>query len=66
VDNTNKHWLSWQRHSRDQKTNFRLIIYGHSSINHAGLVNLAKIGPAGFEITGLTEIVKKKKQQQNI
>jgi len=60
--------MSWQRHSRDQKSNFRLIIYGHSSINHAGLANLAKIGPAGFEIglTGPTEIVKKKKQQQNI
>ena len=27
---------------------------------------MAKIGPAGFEISGLTEIVKKKKQQQNI
>jgi len=31
----------------DRKTNFRLIIHTHSSINPE---NLAKIGPADFEI----------------
>ena len=38
--NTNKIWLPWQRHLRDRKTNFRLVIYSHSSTN---LENLAKI-----------------------
>ena len=38
--NTNKICLPWQRHLRDRKTNFRLVIYSHSSTN---LENLAKI-----------------------
>jgi len=47
----------------DQKTNFRLINYSHSSNNPK---NLAKIGLVDFEIIGLTGIVKKKKQKQNM
>ena len=42
VDKAYKNLLPQQRPLRDQKTNFRLIIYGHSSTNHE---NLAKIGP---------------------
>jgi len=45
---TDKNWLPWQRPLVDRKTtNFRLIIHTHSSINPE---NLAKIGPADFEI----------------
>jgi len=40
----------------DRKTNFRLVIYSCSSTNPA---NLAKIGPVGAEIIGLTRIHKK-------
>jgi len=42
--------------SRIRKINLRLIIYSHSSTNHA---NFGKIGPIDFEIhvTGLREIV---------
>jgi len=40
---------------RDQKTNFRLIIYSQTSTNTE---NLAKIGWVEFEIIGLTKIVK--------
>jgi len=31
VNKTNKNWLPWQRPAKDEKTNFRLIIYSHSS-----------------------------------
>jgi len=40
----------------DRKTNFRLVVYIRSSTNPE---NLAKMGLVYFEITGLTEIVKK-------
>jgi len=40
-----------------------LINYSHNPTNREFL---AKIGQADFEITGLTGIVKNKKQQQNI
>ena len=43
VDKANKNWLLWQRPLKDQKTNFRLIIYSYSSTDPE---NLAKIGPA--------------------
>jgi len=46
-----------------RKANFGSITYNHSSIESG---NLAKIGPLDVEITGLTEIVENKKQQQNI
>jgi len=42
------------------KTNFRSFIYSHSSTNPA---NLAKIGPVGVEIMGLTESLKDKKNK---
>ena len=29
VDKTNRNWLLWQRPLRDQKTDFRLVIYSH-------------------------------------
>ena len=61
-----KIWLPWQRPLRDRKTNFRLVIYSHSSTNPE---NLAKIGLVVVEIIGLTRIVKnidKQKQRQNI
>jgi len=41
-----------------KKTDFRWLIYSHSSTNRE---NLEKIGRVDFEITGLTEIVKNKK-----
>jgi len=63
VDETNENWLPWQRPLRYRKTNFRLIIYSHRSINPE---NLAEIGTVDFEISGLTEIVKNKKHQQNL
>jgi len=37
---------------RDQKTNFRLVIYSQSS---ASAGNVEKIGPVDIEIIGLTE-----------
>jgi len=40
-----------------------MIIYRHSSTNPE---NLAKIGPVDVEIIGLAEIVKYRKQQQNM
>jgi len=40
-----------------------LIIHSHNPTNPEFL---AKIGQVDFEITGLTGIVKNKKQQQNI
>jgi len=43
--------------------NFRLIVYSHNFTNPK---NLAKIGRVDFEIIGLTEIAKKKKQKQKI
>ena len=43
-----------------RKTNFRLIIYSHSSINPE---NLAKVGPVDFEIIGLTGIVINEKNK---
>jgi len=46
---TNKNWLPRQCFSRDQKTNFKFIIYSHSSSNPE---NLAKIGWVDFEIIG--------------
>ena len=46
VVTANSLWLS--------KTNFRLIIYGHSSTNPA---NLAKIHLVDFEIIGVKGIV---------
>jgi len=53
----------WQPPLRDRKkTNFRLIIYSHSSTNPE---NFAKIGSVDVEI-GLTKIAKNKKNQQNI
>jgi len=49
------------------KTNFRLIMYSHSSTKSE---NFAKIGPVDVEIICLSGIVKNKeinyKQQQNI
>jgi len=57
VDKTNRNWLQWQSPLRDQKTNFRLIIYSHSSTNPE---KLAKTSPVDFEIAGLTGIVKNK------
>ena len=54
VDQINKVWLPWQRPLRYKKTNFRLIIYSHSSISRE---NLAKVGPVDFEIIGLTGII---------
>ena len=59
VDRSNKNWLPWRRPLRDRKTNFRLIIYSHSSTEPA---NLAKIGAVDFEITGPTQIDKNKRQ----
>jgi len=46
-----------------KKTNFRLIIYSHSSTNPE---NLAKIGPADFKIAGLAEIVKKETAAKHV
>jgi len=63
VDKANKDWLPWQQPLRGRKANFGSITYNHSSIESG---NLAKIGPLDVEITGLTEIVENKKQQQNI
>jgi len=48
--------LLWQHPLRDQETNFRLIICSHSSANPEKLANISLVN---FEITGLTEIVKK-------
>jgi len=60
VDKTNKDCFPWQSPLRDGKTNFRLIIYSHSSINPE---NLAKVGPVDFEIIGLTGIVINEKNK---
>ena len=51
MDKTNKNWLPWQRPFTDRKSNLRLIIYSHRSINPE---NSTKIGPVDFEINGLT------------
>jgi len=53
----NKNRLPQQRPLSGRKTNFRLIIYSHSSANPE---NLAKTGPVDFEIIGPTRIVKRK------
>jgi len=59
----NKSWLSRQRPLRHgEQTNFRLIIYSHSSANPA---NLVKIGPLDVELISLTAVVNNKKQQQS-
>jgi len=42
-----KHRLPWQHSPRDRETDFRRIIYSHSSTNRD---NFAKFGPADFEI----------------
>jgi len=59
ADKPNKNWLSWQCSSRNQKTNFRSIIYRHSSANPA---NLVEIDPVDVEINDLKVVVKNKKQ----
>ena len=56
ADKAHNSWLPRQRPLRDRNTNFWLVIYNKSSINH---VNLATIGPTDDEITGVTEIVKR-------
>jgi len=63
ADKPNKNWLPRQRPLRDRKTNFRSFIYSQSSTNPADRV---KIGPVNVDIIGLTEIVKNKKQRQNL
>ena len=45
---SNKNWLLWQCLLRDRETNFRLVIYSHSSTSP---------GPIDVEMVGLTEIV---------
>jgi len=50
--------LPWQRSLGDRKTNFRLIIYSHSS---AKPEKLAKIGPVDVEINGLRETKAERK-----
>jgi len=41
---------------KDRKTNYRLIVYSHSSTNTA---NVAKIDAGDGEIIGLTEILER-------
>jgi len=48
---------------RDGKTNFKSLIYGHSSTNPA---NLMKIGSVDVPIVGLIEIVKKRAEHNSL
>jgi len=57
VDKANKNWLPWQRHLRDRKKNFRLIVYSHISTNPE---KLAKLDLVDLDIIGLMEILKNK------
>ena len=50
--------MPWQRSLMDQKINFRLIIYDHSSTNPEYLAMIGRMH------LGLTNIIKKKKKQQ--
>ena len=43
VDKANKNWLPSQRPLRNQKTNFRLIIYSHSSTNPENLAKISRV-----------------------
>jgi len=63
ADKTNNNWLPWQRPLGDRETNFRSIIYSHSSTNPE---NLAKIGLADFKIAGLAEIVKEETAAKHV
>jgi len=53
VYKTNEIWMPWQRSLMDQKINFRLIIYGHSSTNPEYLAMIGRMH------LGLTNIIKK-------
>ena len=55
VDKANKNWLPRQRALKDQKTNFRLIIYSQILPTPA---NFAKVGAVDVDIIGLKKIVK--------
>jgi len=52
----------WQRLLKDRKTNYRLIVYSHSSTNTA---NLAKIDAVDGEIIGLTEILERETEVEH-
>jgi len=56
VDKANKNWLPRQRPLKDRKTNFRLIMYSHISINPE--ICRSVIGLYDFEITDPTKVVK--------
>jgi len=57
ADKANNNWLPWQRALRDQKTNFRLIIYGHNSTNPAKLVKIGLV-LVEVEVIGLKGLLK--------
>jgi len=56
MDKANNSCLPWHLSLRNQKSNFRLIIYSCISTNSE---NLVKISLIDFEMIGVTEIVTK-------